>query len=306
VKDWTVFLVCLLVSFGFWLVMMLSRSSTDAETIPVIAVSNIEGYSERSADIVDVAARCNAAGFRHLMMAVTTRAVEVEFAAEDMISCGDGVFQVNPSALYKYSKDIFGAKVVVESFVTGDLKFNFNEEVYKKVPVVPSTDIKCLPQYIVQGEVKLQPDSVLVYGDPKLTENISSVMTRMISQDEVRKDLHGTVKLEAPTGMRLSEDEVSYSVSVRRFVEFRRRVPVAVRNVPEGVNFTFLPRTVEAVVKAGFPVKQNPFDVLEFYVDYQDFEKSLTGQCVIRLANSPKDLISWTVKPEICNCVVQR
>ena len=306
-KKWGNFLLCLLVSAGIWLIHNLSQSYSELVSRQVVAASNLEGRSSRAAEDVTVSARINASGFHLLKLDMTkSKPVTINVKPEDLHQDdSDGnTFRISGNSLVKYSEQIFGNGISVESYVSEDIAFRFAAENHKKVPVKAVQVVSFAPQYMARKEISVSPDSVTIYGEPSVLKNIESVLTKQITLSEVRRNMHGTAKIEVPSGVRVSDREVSYSLEVSRFVELSSDVKLSVRNVPVDVNFTILPSSASVVFRCIFPVRSNPFSSSEFYIDYRDFEKSVTGKCLIMADNVPPGVIDFSVTPQVCECLI--
>ena len=159
-------------------------------------------------------------------------------------------------------------------------------------------------QYTAIGEMQLVPDSVYVYGEASRLENIEMIRTRPINLRNLKSNANGKVRLDAPVGIRLSDEEVVYSLEVSRYVELSETVEIKYRNVPDNVNFEVLPSTAQVVFRTVFPVGVNPARRAEFYVDYQEYQKSLTGRCMVLCDKLPSSVISYRISPEVVDCLV--
>lgn len=150
-KRWVQFLLCVLLSAGIWLVLNLSQNYVDMVSVPVVAGSNIEGRSAVSTSEATVTAQVGASGFRHLSLSRKhMRPVRVEFNAADFRHEKGEWYSIPNASLYRYSSQLFGDGVTVESFISEDLAFSFPEETYKKVPVHPVLSLSFEPQYMAQ------------------------------------------------------------------------------------------------------------------------------------------------------------
>lgn len=304
-RRWIGLVLCLVLSFGIWLVHNLSQSYSDIVSVPITAESNIEGRAVRSSSEVTVSARIKTSGFHLLNLNSKARKSKVKVVFIDSEDFGerDGdYFTVPVSNLLKYVEDIFGQGVSLESFVSGNLQFKFASENHKKVAVKAVQVVSFKPQYMALGEMSVSPDSVVVYGDPARLEGLESVLTRQITHKDLRAGVHGAVKLQAPSGVRLSQKEVAYSLEVTRYVEVRTTVRIGTRHVPSGSRLSVLPSTADVSFRCVFPMSINPVDRAEFYVDWNDFANSLTGRCVVHCDGLPDGVISYTVDPDVCEC----
>jgi hypothetical protein len=306
VKVWVQFLLCVLFSASIWLVLNLSRDYVATVSMPVVARSSIEGHAALSQSEATATAQVSASGFRHFVLARRhRRAVQVEFAASDFRHESGDRYTISNTALYRYASQLFGDGVTVESFISDDLEFSFPEESYKRVPVRAVLSVSYAPQYMAHRPLSLQPDTVLVYGEPSRLENVESVSTRPLILDGLRSSAHGKVRLETPSGVRLSHDEAVYSLEVTRYVEVRAEVRIETRNVPSRVALSVLPSTATAVFRCTFPTATDPSAQTHFYIDYREFANSLSGRCVAHCEGLPGNVIDYTLSPEVFDCLVK-
>ena len=278
---------------------------TDVVTVQVIAESNIPGRAARSSDAVSMTARCKASGFRLLYLGRKDAPVTVRFDAEDFSQEEGDYFSIPASQLYRYVNDIFGPETSVESFLFDKARFRFIRELNKKVPVEVISMFGFRSQYMQNGDFTVQPDSVLIYGPAELLSRVDAVKTRLIERSDVRSSLHGEVALEVPEGVRVSDNSVSWSLEVSRFVEISSEFPVYGRNVPAGTDFSFYPVKVNVVFRCVFPVIADPSGLVTCYVDYREFAQSRTGRCVIHCDNLPQGIIDYSIQPAVAECVEQ-
>lgn len=305
-SHWVQLLLCLLLSAGIWLIHNLSQTYVNIVSMPVVAESNLPGHAGVSSSDATVTAQVRATGFRQAKLSRRHRRPErVAFDAADFRQEGDNIFQLPVSNLYKYAGAIFGDGVSVESFISEAPKFVFQEVGYKKVPVRKVQALTFEPQYMPMHPMSVTPDSVLVYGEPSRLESIDHVLTRPVDLWGLRTSVHGKVKLEAPSGVRLSDSQVVYSMEVSRYVETSSEVEIQVRNVPRGLELVVLPPKAEVEFRLVFPVGQDPAKKAVFYVDYNDFAGSITGRCIPRAEGLPAGVISWKMSPEVFDCIVR-
>lgn len=298
-------MLCLLLSAGIWLIHNLSQNYVSIVSVPVIAESNIDGRAHTSITDDTISAQVKASGFKHFGLARThKRPRTVYFSPSDFRHEDGNIYSMPTSSLYKYAEDIFDDGVSIESFVSESPRFAFPEVTNKRVPVRTVHSISFYPQYMATGEMSLQPDSVLVYGEPSKLEYIDNILTQPIELRNLRSSVHGEVELDVPSGVRLSAEEVIYSLDVSRFVEIRDEVKVGTRNVPSGVELSVLPSTASVVYKCVFPVTTDPTETTEFYVDYRDFSGSITGRCIALPDGLPSNVISYSITPSVFDCIV--
>ena len=304
-RDISVFLMSLLLAFSIWLIHNLSLNYSDTLTVPVVAQCDIEGHSNVSSNSSMIAARCRTSGFSLLRIRhqAKRKALTVRFDRKDLHHKDGELFFITAAELGNYVTDIFGDGVRLESFLSETVQFRFPFENNKRVPVQAVQVLSFKPQYMAMGQIRLQPDSVTVYGEPFHLDNIDRVFTRTIDLLNLKSSAHGVVRLEPMAGIRMSETEVNYSLDVTRYVEIRSEVAVGVRNVPAGRKLSVYPSTATVVFKCAFPLSQDPTEDVSFYIDYRDFTNSIGGKCIAHASRIPESVIECSVSPEVFDCV---
>lgn len=305
-RDLAVFLLALLLAFSIWLIHNLSLKYNDYLTASVRAQCNIEGHSNVSINTSDVIARCRATGYKTILADIRAgrKPVPVTFEASVMRHKEDDIFYVLAADLTEYAHLIYGEGVTLEYFVSDTVFFNFPEVDHKKVPIHPVYSVSYMPQHISSGELEVIPDSVTLYGEARIIQNIDKVMTEPIKHYSLSSDIQGLVRLEKVKDVRMSVEEVHYLLDVRRYVEMKMTLPVTVENVPSDKKLVSFPSKAEVVMRLSFPLEGEP-EGLELRADYNDFIASLSGVCPLKLVGEAKGLISYEIDPVAVNCVLE-
>ena len=306
-RDWAVLLLALLLAFSTWLIHNLSLRYNDFLTVPVTARCSIEGHSDLSSNQCQVIARCRTTGYdmiRHNIFG-ERRVRKVVFKPEIMRHQKDDIYYVTASDLQEYSHLIYGDDVTVEYFGSDTLFFTFPSVDYRKVPIHPVYSISYRDQYTGVGDLKVEPDSVTIYGELNLLASIDRVYTKPLKRSDLNTDIHGVIGLEPISRIRLSSEEVTYFLEVARYVEVIAEVKVGIRNLPSDKEMLLLPSRVQASLKCRFPLNGNPAGALDLYVDYNDFVRTVSGKCPVRSNALPEGVISYDIEPFYVECIVR-
>ncbi len=305
-RDIAVLLLSLFLASSIWISHNLSLQYSSLVSVPVIAESNIDGRAAESSNTVAIVARCRTTGYRLLSKNrnAKRRTLKVFFSPDDLHHLGDDMFYITVNELGGYVNEIFGDNVQLESFVSNEVQFRFAEESHKTVPVQAVSIVSFKPQYMADGQMAISPDSVIVYGDPAVLQNIDRVNTEPIKLESISHVAHGVADLEVPRGnVRLSEREVSYSLDVSRFVEITKDVSISTRNVPAGKDLMIYPSEARAVFKCVFPMTFDPTDRVSFYVDYDDFSNSINGRCIPHVSGLSDAILDYSIEPQVFECI---
>ena len=304
-RDLTVFLLSLLLAFGVWLLYNMNLNYSATLQARVYLKSNLPGYFPQSSEPVIVEARCRATGYDVIRSRrrMRGRPVTIPVEPELLTQNAEGEFLLSSYSLGAHIGELFGSEVRLESFISPTYAFRFPQENHKTVPVIPVSYLTFRSQYMQKDRLRLEPDSVIVYGDAAYLENIERVYTRRISLSNVSATQTGKIALENPRNVRLSDSEVGYVLDVTRYVELRKTVSVTTRNVPSGRNLSVFPSTAEVLFRCVFPLSSDRTSEMQFYVDYADFANSVSGKCVARTDALPQGVINWSMQPEVFECV---
>lgn len=231
--------------------------------------------------------------------------MDVEFQPSVMKHKEGNIFYVTSADLQEYSHLIYGDGVTIEYFTTDTLFYRFPYENSRRVPVIPVTDISYEPQYTETDPIKIIPDSVTVYGEPSLLENMEGVFTAPLKFSHLSSDVLGDIELEKVRGVRFSDDKVRYSINVSRYVELKGTFSVIMTNVPSDKAVKIFPSKVDVYLKCNFPYSGDPVKESSVIVDYNDFVRTLSGKCVVDLSTRSKDIIDYEISPSSVECVVE-
>jgi hypothetical protein len=304
-KDITAFALAFLLASGIWLIHGLSQKYVKLVNVPVEAVSNLPGHAAVSSNSSVVSARCRTTGFDliRLRKASEKKPVSLNIRVEDLHPVKDEAFYITSTELNRYVADIFGDAAEVESFISDTLVFRFPQENHKTVPVYPVYTISFKPQYTAVSPMKVTPDSVIIYGEPFHLDQIDRVYTRSFSLENLRSSAHGEAKLSKVNGVRMSEENVEYSIDVSRYVELKTEIEVNGRHVPAGKSLIIYPPVATVTFMCYFPVTSNPVDEVRLYVDYEDFLHSMDGKCIPHTSKLPQSVFDCKIEPQIFECV---
>lgn len=298
-----VIILSVVASLLIWLLTNLAQQNTDIVSVPITVSSNIPGHTLTANEQVIIVAAVSANGYKLISLSARHDPRTVTIDQSHLQHKEGDFYTIESGSLFRYVSDIFGAGVTVQSFITSSLTLRFPEENYKVVPVVPVHVVHYKPQYMSMGQMRVKPDSVIVYGEPSRIEAINQVYTKPVSLRGVRRSVSGVVSLDVPGATRLSDQDVTYSMDVTRFVEVRSLADVSTINVPAGHSLTVLPSRVEVYCRYVFPLGSATVEEPKLYVDYKEFALSKTGKCVIHVGQMPSGAISAVTSPLVCDCI---
>ena len=305
-RDLAIFASALLLAFSIWLIHNLSLNYNDFLTVRFRISANLDSRSELSSNTAEVTARVRTSGYNFLSNRYLTgsRELRIKLDNSNLHHLEGDTYYVTSAELSEYSHLLFGETVNIEYIVSDTLEFRFPEEASRKVPVVASKSLTLAPQYMLEGGLKLNPDSVTVYGDKNLLSSVDRVLTEPIKAYGLDNNINGQVKLRRNHKLRYSAEQVNYSAKVTRYVEEKTTGHIYCRNLPEGKTMMVYPSSVEMTVFSVFPPVKGESNEIQLYVDYKDFAQSLSGKSIVRYEHLPEGVIGIRLAQEYVSCVL--
>lgn len=305
-KDYLALGLSLMLAFAVWLVHNLSLDYSALVQRAVVAKCEIDAHSNVSTGSSEVAASCEISGFDLLAirMAGRKRPVKLEISKEDMHHYDGDVFFMTKDDATKYFHLIFSDKARLEYFVTDTVFFTFNSVEYKKVPVRLTSNISYKPQYMAVGGIKLEPDSVLIYGNKEIIDAVNYVASDVVRLHNLDCEIYGKTRLKPIKNVRMSVEQAGYSISVVRYVQREVTLPVRTENVPKGTVMKVFPNSATLHYRMKFPSDASMEDV-KVSIDYVDFYNSISGKCVPQIEGLPPEVLQYELDPEVFECLVE-
>ena len=305
-RDWVVLVLALLLAFSIWIIHNLSLKYNEYLKVSVSVSSSIDGFAPVSSNVCQVSARCRTTGYKIMLSKMRSgrKVVNISIPGTEFTYKGGDEFHIFSDALYEYSQQIFGSGVTVDHFVSDTLIFHFSQENFKKVPVIPVYSVTYSQHYMNDGGIRITPDSVYVYGETFRLDNISSVRTMPIKHYDLQSDVRAEVPLKKINGVRISEKKVEYSMRVLRFVGVNSVLSVTGKNLPAGKKIVTYPSVVKVKQRWRYPLSADYGEERYPFVDYNDFEHSISGMCKVQMGRIPDGMIDYDIEPPYVECKV--
>ncbi len=307
-SEWIYLLLSLLLAFCIWCIHDLSLEYSVYVQYKVAVKTNIEGYAADSKAEEQLIVRGKGQGFYILKHRsrngnVSELNLSVDGKYFHPVEEKKNMFYLDIKDVREKINNAIGDKFSVDFIETSRLTFHFLSQTYKKVPLVPQTEISFKSQYMQVGEINLIPDSVTVYGNEIDLNEISSVSTRKIAYSSLDKKSQGVTQPDQIRNVRIAEDKIRYSIDVERYVENCNDISLKAVNVPQGKTLIILPSTVNITYRTPFSrdieeLVENPV----FVVDYNDFIKSKSSMVIPRFEKYGRSIYSYVLDPPVVEC----
>ncbi|MEE4197925.1 MAG: hypothetical protein V2I54_09780 [Bacteroidales bacterium] len=186
------------------------------------------------------------------------------------------------------------------------LFFDFADRIHKKVPVI--SKVKPIPasQYLIKGDLKLDPDSIIISGANPIIDTIQQVYTREIELPDLTKDYKESIAIDKYDQVDYSDEEVEIAISIEKFTEGSLKIPLKVKNVPDSLVL----RTFPNEISVSYFVALSDYDkVLPQFFDAEvDFnEINFTdNKAKVKITGSPEYIRSLRFYPQAVEYLIER
>ncbi len=185
--------------------------------------------------------------------------------------------------------------------------FQYDDIVYKEVPVKPELDLQFADQFVQNGPVMIIPDSVEVAGPNLIIDTISAIYTKKQTYTGLKETVYDKIDLTEIKGIILSTEKVSISIPVERYTEATIKVPIYVRNLPQNSILKMFPDKVNIsyLVTISQYEKISPDDFLAV-VDFEDVNKNKAEKLKVQVVKAPENIISYRYHPRDVEYIIER
>ncbi len=246
-KRANVFALFILIAVLFSLLTKLSRDYTQTFLFNINALNVPEDMVviKDSTNVIRIT--LTTYGFKHIKYYFSSPTIDIDFKNLDKTPT-----HFNWIEKRELSNVInqFDPNVKIENINPDTLRFRYDRNTVKKVPLVLNSDIKFLSGFDLTETFNLVPDSIKVIGPKILTDSISEIFTELLLLENINSNILTNVKLKLPKkdqDLKYSHESIEVSGAVEKFTEGTIDVPINVINVPNGIQVKYYPKVVPVI-----------------------------------------------------------
>ena len=240
-----------LISCFFWFLNMLSSMHEVTLKIPIV-YKNPPPNLILSNDVVEeIQVRVKSPGFSIISYNIFNyKKIELDlsYANFQPIDNGQEIFWLINSKRNSISR-ILGNSMEILDVNPKKVNINSKNKSKKKVPILLSSSIELEEGFWIREEIKISPDSILVYGVQEDLNNIKCITTEHLRVDNLKNNLELSLPLNNLQDIQFKESEVSVSIIVEPFVEKIFNKKVFVRNLKPGYSVRIFPDNIMVAIK---------------------------------------------------------
>ena len=291
-REFLVFLFFVFVSFCFWL-MQTMNDLYQAEFKMPVRLRNVPKEVVLTSELPDeIRVRVEDRGtvLLNYMLGRSFLPVSIDFADYENTSSSRVLL---PSAdLRKRVSSQLNSTTKLLSVSPDSVGFVYSRGDFKKVPVSVSGNIVPAMQYYV-SDLKLSPDSVIIYAPAEVLRNIQTAYTMPLDCENISENTSLRTSFKKIDGVKYDPQFCDVLISIDMYSEKTVDVPVVGLDFPPNKTLRTFPSKVKVTFKVGLSDYSS--------VDASDF---LIGVKYSDVSNSGKDhvsLVATTTNPAVSN-----
>ena len=291
-REFLIFSFFVAISFGFWMLQTLDGVFQTEFSIPlrlksvpkdVIITSELQ-------DEVRVKVEDRGTVLLNYMLGRSFLPISIDFADYENTSSSRVLL---PSAdLRKRVSSQLNSTTRLLSVSPDSVGFVYSRGDFKKVPVSVSGNIVPAMQYYV-SDLKLSPDSVIIYAPAEVLRNIQTAYTMPLDCGNISENTSLRTSFKKIDGVKYDPQFCDVLISIDMYSEKTVDVPVVGLDFPPNKTLRTFPSKVKVTFKVGLSDYSS--------VDASDF---LIGVKYSDVSNSGKDhvsLVATTTNPAVSN-----
>tara|TARA_R110000744_G_scaffold80485_2_gene158050 strand:- start:97 stop:888 length:792 start_codon:yes stop_codon:yes gene_type:complete len=254
-----------------------------------------------------IEAKLRTSGFQFLYYKIFKTRIDIDVS---QVEFQNGDYVMSEEALRKQMDQQLSQSISLLELDRRTLEIDLYQVDSKKIPIEAKLNLQLEQNYILDGKIKILPDSIEVKGPSNEIDTINSIKTSLIQLNNVNADFSNEVSLVFPKGLDnsiFSIGRATVSGKVSKFSEKVFEVPVQVINVPQGYQIKTFPDVVTVLCKATIErLKEISASDFEIVADYGQLMGSESSTLFLEIQESPQKVYDVKLEDNTVNFVLEQ
>ncbi|MDB4533227.1 hypothetical protein N9242_00020 [Vicingaceae bacterium] len=297
------FLFCLILSFFFWLLNALSKTSTTQVVFDVNYVN--QPVSKIVLNELPSQLSIKIKGLGYDLMAYKLRLkrsqVKVDLSRLESFEEGKRSNTLASTSFSNFITNQLGEQIEIREIYPDSIKFVFDKRIEKKVKIIANTELHFKNQFQQFGDILIKPAITSVSGPASILDTLSKIYTEelaLTALDETTTESVGFKKEYDLMKLSFSPHKVLLHIPVERFTESSVMIDLESINVPDSLVIKAIPNEIE--VKFLIPLsKMASLQSAKFTaeIDYKEINDNFNHKLKVELKKYPSYIQLITSNP---------
>lgn len=300
------FSFCLFLSAIFWFIQVYRQTFTETFNIPVkyVGVPDSVAFDTDLPADLQVTIRDN--GYSLFKYYFTKRNDTISINVADVVRYSPTKVLQGTSLFQIIKEELLSSSDLLD-YSPSSILFYYTPLQEKKIPVIFDGQIFLDPEYILNGDITINPDSVTVYGSKDVLSSMKYVYTVSDTITNLKSDKPLTYALKSIHNVKFVPANVLVTVPIDKYTQKDVMVPITCVGLPKGINARFFPSSV----KVSFWVGVSNYDKItsdDFTIqfDYEELKVLKDAFVSLRILSSPDYVRNLTMNPSEAEFVFEK
>jgi len=305
-KETLIFLLFILLAFGFWLLQNLQQEYEIEIFIPVkyrnmpIEMRSTEQYPQ------EIVAKVRDKGNVLINYTWLRSFHPVEVNLEDVRK--EGNVQVSRRTIEAgISKQLLTSTSLL-NIEPQIITIEYTELQHKDVPVEIDIAVSLEPGYQLSGSMTVVPEKVRLYANSNTLDSITNVKTVYSEVKKVNQTQEIKLRLQQKSGVQMEPEEVIVTIPIEEFTEKRITLAVTCNDLPDHYVLRTFPSSVEVVCNVPISrFRELTESDVEIQIPFREFEARQTaGKISLYLTKQPLWVIHPVIIPDAIEFIIEQ
>lgn len=186
----------------------------------------------------------------------------------------------------------------IRSYSPARISFEYSILSSKKIPVIFDGQVIIDPGYLLNGDITINPDSVMVYGSEETLKYFMYAYTNADTIKNLTKTTTTKVNIKGQKNIKFIPSNIELTIPIDKFTEKDVIVPIRCINLPSDIDIKIFPSSAHVSFSVGLSqfkeITEKDF-IIE--LDYNNLKNIETMSTPIRLTTSPSHIYNITLNP---------
>ncbi|NQZ44552.1 MAG: YbbR-like domain-containing protein [Flavobacteriaceae bacterium] len=247
VKVFSLFLLC---SFFAWTISKLSETYESRATFRIDYTNYPDTLLLKSNADLYLTAKVRTSGFRFLALGLNQKTIALEV---DGVALDGGRYFLEAEEVKAQLDRQLANTITLLELDRQRLYVDLYQVISKQIEIEPQLTLNLAPNHILEGSLRLTPETVTVKGPSSEVRMIKKLKTETFVFEELTEGFSKTLTVLRPDSLAntiIQPKFVKVSGTVVRFSEREFEISITPKHLPEGYQMRTFPKKVRLVCKA--------------------------------------------------------
>jgi len=311
-RDVAVFSFFLLLSFIFWYINALSKNISDSVDFPVRYINLPENLALVNELPDKLSLELEGPGYSVLRARIsgnkTPLVIDVDNAGlSEKNNEAELEFFIRSNNLREVFIKQLRNNYEINSVEPDSIDFVFDKITVKKVPVIPDVKINLQKQFMINGKIITDPDSVEISGPATIIDTIMSIKTEFREFNHVNEKIIRNLELESLRKVSISHKRTEIRVPVEQYTEEVINLGIRIINKPDTADVRLFPDMVSIHFNIALSdytrIEDLPVDAV---VDMKNLDVRKVERLDVELVNLPAFISNVRYYPRQVEYIIEK